>query len=137
MADRIKFSDLLEAHGVPLASNQVEFSLLRLLPEKSGLLEEMKQRNIAMLACERVSSIHRSHLRRVQDAVAEWCLQIHRLQWVDSQGNTPPRTPFRVVESESTLSHNVTRTHQSPRCSLHDTVSTMQSPRYSLHWIHC
>lgn len=62
MADRIKFSDLLAAHGVPLASNQVEFSLLRLLPEKSGLLEEMKKRNIAMLACKSTSTIYRPHL---------------------------------------------------------------------------
>lgn len=61
MRNRIKFSDLLGAHGVPLASNQVEFSLLRLLPEKSGLLEEMKKRNIAMLACKGFSSIHGSH----------------------------------------------------------------------------
>ena len=42
----------LEKHGLKLASNQVEFSLLRKLPETSGLLAEMEKRDIRLLACE-------------------------------------------------------------------------------------
>lgn len=45
-------ADILARDGVPLAVNQVEYSLLRQLPEKSGLLEEMKKRDITCLACE-------------------------------------------------------------------------------------
>ncbi|OCF74668.1 auxin-induced protein [Kwoniella mangroviensis CBS 8886] len=45
-----KFSDLLAKHDVRLASNQIEFNLLRQGPEKNGLLEEMKKRDIACLA---------------------------------------------------------------------------------------
>lgn len=44
--------DVLAEYNVPLASNQVEFSLLRRLPESTGLLAEMKKRDIALLACE-------------------------------------------------------------------------------------
>lgn len=43
--------DLLKERGIPLASNQVEFSLLRKRPETTGLLEEAKKRGIAILAC--------------------------------------------------------------------------------------
>jgi diketogulonate reductase-like aldo/keto reductase len=52
-AELIKFSDLLAEHGVPLASNQIEFNLLRQGPMKegNGLLEEMRKRGIACLAC--------------------------------------------------------------------------------------
>jgi len=46
----IKMYDLLAGYDVPLVSNQVEFSLLRLLPETSGLLAEMKKRNMTCLA---------------------------------------------------------------------------------------
>ncbi|WRT66349.1 uncharacterized protein IL334_003304 [Kwoniella shivajii] len=46
----IKFSDILQKHGIKLASNQIEFNLLRQGPEKNGLLEEMKRRDIACLA---------------------------------------------------------------------------------------
>jgi len=46
----IKMCDIFAKYDVPVASNQVEFSLLRLLPETSGLLAEMKKRNIACLA---------------------------------------------------------------------------------------
>ncbi|WVQ99401.1 hypothetical protein IAU59_006534 [Kwoniella sp. CBS 9459] len=49
-AELIKMSDLLEKHGVKLASNQIEFNLLRQGPAQSGLLEEMKKRDIACLA---------------------------------------------------------------------------------------
>jgi diketogulonate reductase-like aldo/keto reductase len=44
--------DVLKKHGVQLASNQVEYSLLRTLPEDSGLFTAMKERNIALLACK-------------------------------------------------------------------------------------
>lgn len=52
MNNSIKMSDLLEKHGVKIASNQIEFSLLRQLPEQNGLLEEMKKRHITCLACK-------------------------------------------------------------------------------------
>lgn len=45
-------SDILERHGVPLASNQIEFNLVRQSPLKNGLLNEMKKRGIVCLACE-------------------------------------------------------------------------------------
>jgi diketogulonate reductase-like aldo/keto reductase len=48
---RIEMANVLEKEGVKLASNQVEYSLLRQLPETSGLLEECKKRDIALLAC--------------------------------------------------------------------------------------
>lgn len=48
---RIRFSDLLGKYGATLSSNQVEFGLLRKLPETSGLVAEAKKRNIAILAC--------------------------------------------------------------------------------------
>lgn len=40
----------LQKHNIPLASNQVEFSLLRRHPEKSGLLEYCKKNSIVLLA---------------------------------------------------------------------------------------
>jgi diketogulonate reductase-like aldo/keto reductase len=43
--------DILARDNIPLAVNQVEFSILRQLPEKSGLLEEMKKRNVTCLGC--------------------------------------------------------------------------------------
>ncbi len=43
--------DILASHGVKLASNQIEYSLLRTLPEKNGLLEAMRERDIMCLAC--------------------------------------------------------------------------------------
>lgn len=49
--DRIHMYDILQSHGVQLASNQVEYSLLRTLPEDSGLFAAMKERGIALLAC--------------------------------------------------------------------------------------
>lgn len=52
MNNSIKMSDLLEKHRVKIASNQIEFSLLRQLPEQNGLLEEMKKRHITCLACK-------------------------------------------------------------------------------------
>lgn len=44
--------DILARNDIPLAVNQVEFSILRQLPEKSGLLEEMKKRNVTCLGCQ-------------------------------------------------------------------------------------
>ncbi|KAK8864381.1 hypothetical protein IAR55_001629 [Kwoniella newhampshirensis] len=46
----IAFDELLQKHGEKLASNQIEFNLLRQGPEQNGLLEEMKKRDIACLA---------------------------------------------------------------------------------------
>nr|XP_018263128.1 auxin-induced protein [Kwoniella dejecticola CBS 10117]OBR85286.1 auxin-induced protein [Kwoniella dejecticola CBS 10117] len=46
----IEFSDVLAKHNVKLASNQIEYNLLRQGPEKNGLLAEMKKRDIACLA---------------------------------------------------------------------------------------
>ena len=43
--------DILARDNIPLAVNQVEFSILRQLPENSGLLEEMKKRNVTCLGC--------------------------------------------------------------------------------------
>lgn len=43
--------DILQSYGVKLASNQVEYSLLRTLPEDSGLFAAMKERGVALLAC--------------------------------------------------------------------------------------
>jgi len=41
--------DCLQKHGIQLASNQVEFSLLRRTPETSGLIAECHKRGIAVL----------------------------------------------------------------------------------------
>ncbi|CAF0968700.1 unnamed protein product [Rotaria sordida] len=47
--EMIKMYDCLQKHGIQLASNQVEFSLLRRLPETSGLIAECHKRGIAVL----------------------------------------------------------------------------------------
>jgi len=49
IADTIKMYDCLQKHGIQLASNQVEFSLLRRSPETSGLIVECHKRGIAVL----------------------------------------------------------------------------------------
>lgn len=41
--------DCLKKHGIQLASNQVEFSLLRRTPETSGLIAECHKRGVAVL----------------------------------------------------------------------------------------
>lgn len=41
--------EVLKKHGLRLASNQIEYSLLHVLPERTGLLEMMAQENIACL----------------------------------------------------------------------------------------
>jgi len=46
----IKMYESLKAHGIQLASNQVEFSLLRRIPETSGLIKACHDRGIAVLA---------------------------------------------------------------------------------------
>lgn len=48
-AETIKVYDCLQKHGIQLASNQVEYSLLRRTPETSGLIAECHKRNIAIL----------------------------------------------------------------------------------------
>ncbi len=52
---RRKISEVTERPGVRIASNQIEFSLLRQIPEESGLFAYMKEKNIACLACARTS----------------------------------------------------------------------------------
>ncbi|KAJ3172698.1 hypothetical protein HDU88_006028 [Geranomyces variabilis] len=46
----IAISDLLEKEGVPLASNQIEYNLLRRLPESTGLIAAAHERGIVPLA---------------------------------------------------------------------------------------
>ena len=48
-ADTIKMYDVLQKHGIQLASNQVEYSLIRRTPETSGLIAECHKRGIAVL----------------------------------------------------------------------------------------
>lgn len=48
--EMVKMDEALKRRGLRLASNQVEFSLLRTLPEKSGLLEECRKRGIVLMA---------------------------------------------------------------------------------------
>lgn len=48
--EMIRMDEALKKRGLRLASNQVEFSLLRTLPERSGLLDECKKRGILLLA---------------------------------------------------------------------------------------
>ena len=40
----------MDRHGLPLASNQVRFSLLALEPETSGLLDACRQQTITLIA---------------------------------------------------------------------------------------
>ena len=42
--------DLLEKRGVPLASNQVEYSLFHREPEKNGILNACHELNITLIA---------------------------------------------------------------------------------------
>lgn len=42
--------DVLEKHGIPLASNQVEYSLLHREPEKNGILNACHELNITLIA---------------------------------------------------------------------------------------
>ncbi|KAK6522329.1 hypothetical protein TWF281_002894 [Arthrobotrys megalospora] len=46
----VKMYDELQKFGIPLASNQIEFNLLRTIPEKSGLLAACHARDIVPLA---------------------------------------------------------------------------------------
>lgn len=47
--DTIKMYDCLQKHNIQLASNQVEFSIVRRSPETSGLIAECHKRGIAVL----------------------------------------------------------------------------------------
>jgi aryl-alcohol dehydrogenase-like predicted oxidoreductase len=40
----------LAAHGIPLATNQVEYSLLRTMPERDGLLDACRELGVTLLA---------------------------------------------------------------------------------------
>lgn len=46
----VQMHSALKKHGVPLASNQIEFSLVRRLPETSGLLQACHELDIVPLA---------------------------------------------------------------------------------------
>jgi aryl-alcohol dehydrogenase-like predicted oxidoreductase len=48
LEDMIKMQEELAKYGVPLAINQVEFSVLRRLPELNGLLQACKERGIVL-----------------------------------------------------------------------------------------
>lgn len=48
--EMVTMDEALKRRGLRLASNQVEFSLLRTLPEKSGLLDECRKRGIVLMA---------------------------------------------------------------------------------------
>lgn len=48
--EMVRMDEALKKKGLRLASNQVEFSLLRTHPEKSGLLEECRNRGIVLMA---------------------------------------------------------------------------------------
>ena len=47
--EMIEMYDCLQKHGIQLASNQVEFSILRRLPETSGHIAECHKRGVAVL----------------------------------------------------------------------------------------
>lgn len=48
-----RMHNALQKRGIPLASNQVSFSLIRTIPEKSGLIELCHNLGIAILAYSR------------------------------------------------------------------------------------
>lgn len=48
--EMVRMDEALRRRGLRLASNQVEFSLLRTLPEASGLLAECRSRGIVLMA---------------------------------------------------------------------------------------
>jgi pyridoxine 4-dehydrogenase len=48
----------LQKRGIPLASNQVSFSLIRTIPEKSGLIKLCHDLGIAILAYSRKVSFY-------------------------------------------------------------------------------
>ncbi|GAQ88961.1 hypothetical protein KFL_004740010 [Klebsormidium nitens] len=47
---------LLDKHGIPLASNQVQYSLLSRAPDKSGLLEKAKDLGVSVIAYQPLAS---------------------------------------------------------------------------------
>jgi diketogulonate reductase-like aldo/keto reductase len=58
--EMIKMYDCLQKHGIQLASNQVEYSLLRRLPETSGHIAECHKRGVAVLGyCPLVSDVNK------------------------------------------------------------------------------
>ncbi|CAF4920780.1 unnamed protein product [Rotaria sp. Silwood1] len=55
-AEMIRMYDCLQKHGIQLASNQVEYSLIRRLPETSGHIAACHKRGVAVLGyCSLVS----------------------------------------------------------------------------------
>ncbi len=53
--------DCLQKYGIQLASNQIEYSLLRRLPETSGHIAECHKRGVAVLGYSPlVSNVHKS-----------------------------------------------------------------------------
>ncbi|EKX50419.1 hypothetical protein GUITHDRAFT_55598, partial [Guillardia theta CCMP2712] len=84
---------ILEKRGIPLTSNQVEFSLLRRLPETGGLLEECRKLGISILAYSplgmgRLTGKYGKDKKaprsrffgRVSDTKARWLLWIVQLE---------------------------------------------------------
>lgn len=56
VSETVRMYNCLQKHGIQLASNQVEYSLLRRSPETSGLIAECHKRGIAILGyCPLVS----------------------------------------------------------------------------------
>lgn len=50
VSEVVRMHTALAKHGIPLASNQVEFSLLRRHPETSGLIAKCHELGVAVLA---------------------------------------------------------------------------------------
>lgn len=50
LAQLLRAKDILDQRGIPLASNQVEYSLLHRAPERSGLLEACRELGVTMVA---------------------------------------------------------------------------------------
>lgn len=84
---RIEMADVLAKSDVHLASNQVEFNLLRQLPETSGMLAEMRKRDITLLACR---STVLPHLPTV-DGKSDSPLAMGRLTGKYSASNPVPK----------------------------------------------
>jgi aryl-alcohol dehydrogenase-like predicted oxidoreductase len=88
---RIEMANVLEKEGVKLASNQVEYSLLRQHPETSGLHEECKKRDIALLACTSIPPPSPSRLNTLADQNPDSPLAMGRLTGKYSSSNPVPK----------------------------------------------
>ena len=50
VAQMRKAADVLARYGIPLAANQVQYSLLHRVPETNGVLEACRQMDVALVA---------------------------------------------------------------------------------------